>query len=37
VGADGGVFLRKSRYSLPGFRDIDQRNPQLRVFLAFSS
>ena len=37
VGADGGVFLRKSRYSFPGFRDIDQRNPQVRVFLAFTS
>jgi len=37
VGADGGVFLRKSRYSFPGFHDIDQRNPQVRVFLAFSS
>jgi hypothetical protein len=37
VGADGSVFLRKSRYSFPGFRDIDQRNPQVRVFLAFSS
>jgi hypothetical protein len=37
LGADGGVFLRKSRYSTPGFRDIDQRNPQARVFFAFSS
>jgi hypothetical protein len=35
LGVDGSVFLRKSRYSLPGFRDIDQRNPQLRVFLTF--
>jgi opacity protein-like surface antigen len=37
VGADGGVFLRKSRYSAPGFNDIDQRNPQVRVFLTYSS
>jgi hypothetical protein len=31
------VFLRKSRYSAPGFQDIDQRNPQVRVFLPFNS
>jgi uncharacterized protein DUF3943 len=37
LGADAAVFLRKSRYSFPGFHDIDQRNPQVRVFLAFSS
>ena len=37
LGADGFVFLRKSRYSEPGFEDIDQRNPRLRVFLAFNS
>jgi hypothetical protein len=36
VGADGGVFLRKSYYSAPGFHDVDQRNPQIRVFLAFN-
>jgi hypothetical protein len=35
-GADGFVFLRKSRFSFPGFRDIDQRNPQARVFLAWN-
>src|SRR5262249_27375196 len=27
IGGDGTVFLRKSRYSLPQFDDIDQRNP----------
>jgi hypothetical protein len=37
LGADGFLFLRKSRYSEPGFDDIDQRNPRLRVFLAFNS
>jgi len=37
LGADGFVFLRKSRYSDPNFDDIDQRNPRLRVFLAFNS
>jgi hypothetical protein len=36
LGADGYVFLRKSRYSFPGFHDIDQRNPQIRVFLAWN-
>jgi hypothetical protein len=36
LGADGGVFLRKSYYSAPGFKDVDQRNPQIRVFLAFN-
>jgi uncharacterized protein DUF3943 len=35
-GADGTVFLRKSRYSLPAFHDIDQRNPQVRVFLTWN-
>ena len=37
LGADGFVFLRKSRYSEPGFENIDQRNPRLRVFLAFNT
>jgi len=37
LGADGHIFLRKSRYSEPGFEDIDQRTPRLRVFLAFNS
>jgi Domain of unknown function (DUF3943) len=33
VGGDGVMFFRKSRYSLPQFMDIDQRNPQARVYL----
>jgi hypothetical protein len=33
VGGDGVMFFRKSRYSLPQFADIDQRNPQARVYL----
>jgi hypothetical protein len=37
LGADGFVFLRKSRYSDPAFEDINQRTPRLRVFLAFNS
>ena len=37
LGADGFVFLRKSRYSDPNFADIDQRNPRLRVFLAYNN
>jgi hypothetical protein len=37
LGADGYVFLRKSRYSTPGFDDVDQRNPQVRIFLALNS
>jgi hypothetical protein len=37
LGADGFVFLRKSRYSAPGFQNIDQRNPRLRVFLALNT
>jgi len=36
LGADAYLFLRKSRYSFEGFDDIDQRNPQLRVFLAWN-
>ena len=36
LGADGYVFLRKSRYTQPGFNDIDQRNPQVRVFVAWN-
>jgi hypothetical protein len=35
LGADGSIFLRKSRYSFPLFRPIDQRNPQVRVYLAW--
>jgi opacity protein-like surface antigen len=34
LGADAFVFLRKSRYSAPGFQDIDQKNTRLRIFLA---
>jgi hypothetical protein len=37
LGADGFIFSRKSRYSEPGFENIDQRNPRLRVFVAFNS
>jgi hypothetical protein len=37
LGADGFIFSRKSRYGAPSFDDIDQRNPRLRVFLAFNS
>ena len=37
LGADATVFLRKSRYSLPQFEDIDQRNPQARVYLTVNS
>ena len=33
LGGDGIMFFRKSRYSLPQFADIDQRNPQARVYL----
>jgi hypothetical protein len=37
IGADGTVFLRKSRYSIPAFDDIDQRNPQVRVYLTLDA
>jgi hypothetical protein len=37
LGADAGLFFRRSRYSDPAFLDIDQRNPRLRIFLAFNS
>jgi opacity protein-like surface antigen len=37
LGADGFLFSRKSRYSAPGFQDIDQHNPRLRVFLAINT
>jgi hypothetical protein len=37
IGADGVVFLRKSRYSLGDrFKPIDQRNPQARLYLALN-
>jgi hypothetical protein len=35
LGADGLVVLRKSEYSAAIFRDQDQRNPEVRVYLAF--
>lgn len=37
LGADAYVFLRKSRYSAPGFHNIDQRNTRLRIFLALNT
>lgn len=37
LGADYFAFKRKSRYSAPGFQDIDQHNPRLRVFLAINT
>jgi hypothetical protein len=36
VGADVGVFLRKSTYSLPVVADITQRNPEMRFYLVWS-
>ena len=36
VGAEGYVFLRRSRYSFPGFHDVDQHNPDLLVFVAWN-
>jgi hypothetical protein len=36
LGADAYVFLRDSEYSFVGFNDIHQRNPQARVYLAWS-
>jgi hypothetical protein len=36
IGGDYYVFLRKSRYSLPNFHDIDQHVPQARVFFAWN-
>jgi hypothetical protein len=35
LGADGFVVLRKSYYSSELLADTDQRNPELRVYLAF--
>ena len=34
LGADALYFLRKSRYDLPVLEDVDQRNPELRAYLA---
>jgi len=36
LGADGTLFFRKSRYSISLFHDIDQRNPQARVYLTLN-
>jgi hypothetical protein len=36
VGADVGVFMRNSDYSLPTVADIRQRNPQMRFYLVWS-
>jgi hypothetical protein len=36
IGADVGVFLRQSDYSLPVVSDIRQRNPQMRAYLVWS-
>jgi hypothetical protein len=35
LGADGFVVLRRSRYSDPRLKDKDQRNPEVRVYLAW--
>jgi hypothetical protein len=35
LGADGMVLLRDSRYTSPVLWDRDQRNPEVRVYLAF--
>jgi hypothetical protein len=36
LGADGFVFLRKSTYSASILKDQDQRNPEVRVYLALN-
>jgi hypothetical protein len=36
LGADAFYFLRKSRYDLPIFKDVDQRNPEVRAYLAWN-
>jgi len=37
IGAEGTIFLRDSSYSLPQVADeVTQRNPQVRVFLAWT-
>jgi hypothetical protein len=33
IGGDAAMFFRKSRYEIEQFQDIDQRNPQARVYL----
>jgi Domain of unknown function (DUF3943) len=35
LGADGYVLLRDSHYSSPILRDRDQRNPEVRIYVAF--
>jgi hypothetical protein len=35
--ADYYAFKRQSRYSAPGFQNIDQHNPRLRIFLAINT
>jgi hypothetical protein len=35
VGADASVFIRDSHFTAEGFNDIRQRNPELRLYLAF--
>jgi uncharacterized protein DUF3943 len=37
LGAEGYIFARKSRYSFPGFHDIDQHNPDLLIFVAWNN
>jgi hypothetical protein len=36
LGADGFVFLRKSTYTATFLKDQDQRNPEVRVYLALN-
>jgi hypothetical protein len=33
IGGDATMFFRESRYSIAAFQDIDQRNPQVRLYL----
>jgi hypothetical protein len=35
LGVDGQVMLRKSRYSATFLKDKDQRNPEMRVYVAW--
>jgi uncharacterized protein DUF3943 len=37
LGADYMAFKRKSRYTTPGFEDVNQHNPRLRIFLAVNT
>jgi hypothetical protein len=36
IGAEGYSFSRKSRYTFPGFHDIDQHHPDLLLFVAWN-